>query len=109
MDFTYQKSSLSLFSYFRTVRISKLVFINQNKSYQLVKEKKTPNGSEFSGTWDDFCNLLNLSVYKVDLDIQNLQSFVEESLKSMSRMGIVFRELRQYRKLKHLQRVNKLN
>ncbi|WP_439330222.1 hypothetical protein [Gilliamella intestini] len=83
----------------RTVRTSKLAFIKQNKLYQLLKGKKTPNGSEFSGTWEDFCNLLNLSVDKVDLDIQNLQSFGEEALESMSRMGIGYRELRQYRKL----------
>nr|WP_174797633.1 hypothetical protein [Gilliamella sp. ESL0250] len=70
---------------------------------------KTANGSLFSGTWEDFYLLLGSSRDKIELDIANLKSFGEEALKSMSRMGIVYRELHQYRKLKHLQSVNKLN
>lgn len=84
----------------RTVRTSKLAYVKENKLYRALKGRKTPNGSEFlSGTWEEFCNLLGRSADKVDLDITNLRAFGEEALESMSRMGIGYRELRQYRRL----------
>ncbi|MEA4018917.1 hypothetical protein VBJ55_04485 [Enterobacter hormaechei] len=83
----------------RTVRTSKLAFVKENKLYRNLKGKKTPNGSEISGTWDEFCNVLGISVDKADLDIANLTAFGEEALDSMSRMGIGYRELRQFRRL----------
>lgn len=84
----------------RTVRTSKLAFVKENKLYRALKGRRTPNGSEFlNGTWDEFCSLLGRSADKVDLDIANLRTFGEEALESMSRMGIGYRELRQYRRL----------
>jgi len=83
----------------RTVRTSKLAFIKENKLYRGLKGMKSANGSQFSGTWDDFCQLLGMSRDKVDLDIANLTAFGEEALESMSRMGIGYRELRQFRRL----------
>ncbi|WOI47719.1 hypothetical protein [Acidovorax sp. BLS4] len=83
----------------RTVRTSKLSFVKENKLYQQLRGKRAPNGSEFLGTWEEFCQLLGTSVDKVDLDISNLRAFGEEALESMSRMGIGYRELRQYRRL----------
>ena len=83
-----------------TVRTSKLNFVKENKLYRSLKGKKSPNGYDFlTGTWEEFCNLLGISVQKADLDIQNLKEFGEEALDSMSQMGIGYRELRQYRKL----------
>ena len=43
--------------------------------------------------------MLGRSKDQVDTDIQNLQAFGEEALESMTRMGIGYRELRQYRRL----------
>lgn len=84
----------------RTVRTSKMAYVKENKLYKALKGQKTPNCSEFlSGTWDEFCRLMGSSADKVDLDIANLKVFGEEALESMSRMGIGYRELRQYRKL----------
>lgn len=83
----------------RTVRTSKLAFVRENKLYRALKGKKTANGSLFSGTWDEFCELLGTSRDKVELDIANLRAFGEEALDSMSKMGIGYRELRQYRRL----------
>ncbi|QLF40586.1 hypothetical protein [Pseudomonas aeruginosa] len=83
----------------RTVRTSKLAYVKENKLYRAIAGKKSPNGSEFSGTWDEFCSLLGISVDKADMDIANLRAFGEEALESMSRMGIGYRELRQWRKL----------
>lgn len=83
----------------RTVRTSKLAYVKENKLYRALKGQKSPNGSEFSGTWEEFCQLLGTSDDKVDIDIANLRAFGEEALESMSRMGIGYRELRQYRRL----------
>lgn len=83
----------------RTVRTSKLAYVKENKLYRALSGKKGPNGSEFSGTWGEFCSMLGVSVDKADLDIQNLRAFGEEALESMSRMGIGYRELRQWRRL----------
>lgn len=84
----------------RTVRTSKLSFVKENKLYRHLKGNKTPHGAEIlNGTWEEFCNLLGSSVDQVDRDIGNLRTFGEEALESMSRMGIGYRELRQFRKL----------
>jgi len=83
----------------RTVRTSKLAYVKENKLYRALAGKKSPNGSEFSGTWAEFCSVLGISVDKADMDIANLRAFGEEALESMTRMGIGYRELRQWRRL----------
>lgn len=84
----------------RTVRISKLAYVKENKLYREIRGLKLRTGSECcEGTWEEFCSLLGMSVDKADLDIANLRAFGEEALESMSRMGIGYRELRQWRKL----------
>ncbi|MGV5427481.1 hypothetical protein ACV4WK_34240, partial [Pseudomonas aeruginosa] len=84
----------------RTVRISKLAYVKENKLYREIKGMKFRTGAEsMNGTWEEFCNLLGRSVDQVDRDIANLRTFGEEALESMSRMGIGYRELRQWRKL----------
>ncbi|WP_250438976.1 hypothetical protein [Delftia tsuruhatensis] len=83
----------------QTVWSSKLAFVKENKLYQQLKGSKTPNGLELAGTWTEFCGLLGVSDEKANQDIANLKAFGEEALESMSRMGIGYREMRQYRKL----------
>ena len=84
----------------RTVRTSKLAFVKENKLYRALAGKKTPDRPEkLNGTWEEFCALLRRSVDQVDEDIKNLRQFGEEALESMSRMGIGYRELRQFRRL----------
>lgn len=84
----------------RTVRISKLAFVKENRLYKVIAGQETPHGAEkLAGTWEEFCSLLNRSVDQVDRDIANLKAFGEEALESMARMGIGYRELRQYRRL----------
>lgn len=84
----------------RTVRISKLVFVKENKLYRQIEGMKLRTGAEkLKGTWEEFCQLLGRSVDQVDRDISNLRAFGEEALESMSRMGIGYRELRQFRRL----------
>lgn len=83
----------------QTVWASKLAFVKENKLYRAIQGKKGPNGLVFSGTWEEFCGLLGVSDEKANQDIANLRAFGEEALESMSRMGIGYRELRQYRRL----------
>lgn len=83
-----------------TVSTSKLAYVKENKLYRALKGKKSGNGFDLlSGTWEEFCELLGVTARKVDMDIANLQAFGEEALDFMSRMGIGYRELRQYRRL----------
>lgn len=82
-----------------TVDVSKLAFVKENKLYQSLNGMKDLDGRGLSGTWEEFCKLIGSSVAKVNEDINNLQFFGEEALESMSRMGIGYREMRQYRKL----------
>lgn len=83
----------------RTFGVSKLAHVKENGLYKGIAGMKAPNGSELRGTWEEYCGLLDISVDKADTDIANLRAFGEEALESMSRMGIGYRELRQFRKL----------
>ena len=82
-----------------TVTSSKLAFVKENKLYKALAGQKSRNGYDFSGTWEEFCGQLGISVEKADLDIKNLRQFGEEAVEAMSRMGIGYREMRQYRQL----------
>lgn len=83
----------------RTFGVSKLALVKENKLYQQLRGMRTPNGSELTGTWVEFCGLLGISDDKANHDIANLHAFGEEALEQMQRIGIGYRELRQYRKL----------
>lgn len=83
-----------------TVTTSKLAFVKENKLYRALKGIKSGHGDQLlDGTWDEFCRLIGRSREHVERDIANLRSFGEEALESMSRMGIGYRELRQFRRL----------
>ena len=79
--------------------MSKLALVKENKLYQQLSGMKAPNGSELKGTWVEFCGLLGISDDKANEDINNLNAFGEDALEQMQRIGIGYRELRQYRKL----------
>lgn len=83
----------------RTFGVSKLAVVKENKLYQQLSGMTAPNGSELKGTWVEFCGLLGISDDKANEDISNLRSFGEQALEQMQRIGIGYRELRQYRKL----------
>ncbi|QNH77804.1 hypothetical protein GGD92_05930 [Pseudomonas protegens] len=83
----------------QTVWASKLAYVKENKLYRALQGKSMPNGLVFSGTWEEFCGVLGVSDEKANQDIANLRTFGEEALDSMSRMGIGYREMRQYRRL----------
>ena len=83
----------------KTVLISKLAFVKENKLYRALQGKAGQDGLGFSGTWGEFCNLLGWTPEHANEAIANLRQFGEEALESMSRMGIGYRELRQWRRL----------
>lgn len=83
----------------QTFGVSKLALVKENKLYQQLSGMKAPNGLEMKGTWVEFCQLLGMSDEKANQDIANLHAFGEEALEQMQRIGIGYRELRQYRKL----------
>lgn len=88
-----------------TVTTSKLAYVKENKLYRALKGQKSDNGDQFlTGTWEEFCDQLGRSREHVDRDIANIKAFGEEALESMSKMGIGYRELRQYRRLEGDQR-----
>lgn len=82
-----------------TVTTSKLAFVKEHKLYRALQGKRGGDGHQFTGTWEEFCSLLGRSREQIDEDIRNLRALGEEALDSMSRMGIGYRELRQYRRL----------
>ncbi len=82
-----------------TVTTSKLAYVKENKLYRALAGRKSGDGHQFSGTWEEFCSLLGRSREQIDEDIRNLKSLGEEALESMSRMGIGYREMRQFRRL----------
>jgi len=83
----------------QTFGVSKLAFVKENKLYKALSGMQAPNGLELKGTWVEFCNLLGISDEKANTDISNLNMFGQEALESMTRMGIGYRDLAQYRKL----------
>lgn len=105
-----------------TVAISKLAYVKEHKLYQGLagmKNRDRPgfaaaltgetvpenrDGPGLEGTWEEFCSLLGTSASKVNEDIKNLQAFGEQALESMSRMGLGYRDMRQYRRLPEDQR-----
>lgn len=95
-----QAQMANAFSQFsRTVSASKLEIVKKNKLYQQLAGMRIPNGSELSGTWEDFCGLLGMSVDKADMDIANVKAFGEDAMEQMQRIGIGYRDMRQFRRL----------
>ncbi|HCL4186273.1 TPA: hypothetical protein N2C63_000458 [Pseudomonas aeruginosa] len=87
------------------VYLSKLQQVRESKLYRALPARSVvdEHGREIAdcrlNTWDGYCRALGLSANKVEEDLRNLSTFGQEALESMSRMGIGYRELRQYRKL----------
>ena len=50
-------------------------------------------------TWEEYCKACGFSVQKVDLDLQNLNTFGEEFMETSQRLGLSYREMRKLRKL----------
>ncbi|MDF7667905.1 hypothetical protein PT273_09045 [Orbaceae bacterium ESL0727] len=85
------------------VSLTKLSHVKESKLYKALAGKTfiRHDGTEcrLVGTWEEYCKLLGSSKSSVDEDLINLKNFGEQALEEMSRIGIGYRELRQYRKL----------
>ena len=75
--------------------VSNLVWLRQVKKTKLYKDLPDV------GTWEKFCNYIGLSRQKVDLDLQNLSTFGEEFLLTVSSLSVGYRELRKLRQIAH--------
>ncbi|HEY3309876.1 MAG TPA: hypothetical protein VGJ93_15600 [Desulfuromonadaceae bacterium] len=75
--------------------VSSLIWLQQ------VKESKIYRDLPGLGTWEDFCKYIGLSRQKVDLDLQNLATFGEDFLLTVSGLSVGYRDLRKLRQLTH--------
>jgi len=71
--------------------VSSLVWLKQ------VKESRIYKDILGMGSWESFCNRLGISRAKADIDIQNLNSFGEEFLLTVSSFKVGYRDLRKLR------------
>jgi hypothetical protein len=87
------------------VYLSKLEQVRQSKLYRALPAKNVidGDGNEIAdcrlNTWDGYCRALGLSANKVEEDLLNLSAFGQDALENMGRLGIGYREMRQFRKL----------
>ena len=92
------------------VYLSKLEQVRKNKLYRALPAKNVTdnNGNEIAdcrlNTWDGYCRALGLSANKVEEDLKNLEAFGQDAIENMGRLGIGYREMRQFRKLPQDQR-----
>ena len=79
--------------------VSKIASVKESGIYKGLAGMLGADGQQLAGTWAEFCGLLGRSHQQVDEDIRNLRALGSEALEAMGRMGIGYRELRQYRQL----------
>lgn len=91
------------------ISLSKLKVIKETKAYRALQGQKgvDVDGQEIPdvSTFDGFCRALGMSRAKVDEDLVNLSTFGEDALRSLSAVGVGYREMRQYRRLPDDQKV----
>ena len=72
----------------RLTTVSGLMLLKNIKENKIYKE--LPNIK----TWEEYCKSIGFSRQKVDLDLDNLKTFGEEFLTTVSTFGLGYRELR---------------
>lgn len=72
--------------------ISSLVTLKRIKESKIYKEIPTIK------TWEEYCKYIGFSRQKIDLDIDNLNTFGESFIANVSNFGLGYRELRQLKK-----------
>ena len=63
-----------------------------------IKESKIYKEIPYIKTWEEYCKYIGFSRQKIDLDIDNLNTFGETFIANVSNFGIGYRELRQLKK-----------
>lgn len=74
--------------------ISKLTTVSGLMLLKNIKENKIYKELPNIKTWEDYCKSIGFSRQKVDLDLDNLKTFGEEFLTTVSTFGLGYRELR---------------
>ncbi|WP_200225580.1 hypothetical protein [Rubrivivax gelatinosus] len=87
----------------KMVTLQRLKQIKDSKLYRVFKGKtgvdRLGQPIENLGTWEGFCRSIGMSVDKVDENLLNFEAFGAEALENLVKIGIGYRDLRQYRKL----------
>ena len=74
--------------------ISKLTTVSGLMLLKNIKENKIYKELPNIKTWEEYCKSIGFSRQKVDLDLDNLKTFGEEFLTTVSTFGLGYRELR---------------
>lgn len=84
----------------KLIEVAKIRHIRDEKLYRLLKGRVCLDGTVLAGTWEEFCTQFVGKDRKwVEEDIANLAAFGEAALDSMEKIGVGYRELKQYRRL----------
>lgn len=74
--------------------ISKMTTVSGLMLLKNIKENKIYKELPNIKTWEEYCKSIGFSRQKVDLDLDNLKTFGEEFLTTVSTFGLGYRELR---------------
>ena len=84
----------------RINRIIEMRNVKESKAYKSLKGHENPNDRKImDGTWEEYCNILGMSVDKADIDIKNLIEFGSDALDVMDKAGIGYAKMKMLRKL----------
>ena len=81
--------------------VEKVLTVGTLVQLNRIKESRAYRDLPNIGTWDSYCEYLGFSRQKVDLDLQNLATFGEEFLLTVSNFSLGYRDLRKLRQLTH--------
>lgn len=78
--------------------IAEFANISSLVTLKKIKESKIYKEIPYIKTWEEYCKYIGFSRQKIDLDIDNLNTFGESFIANVSNFGIGYRELRQLKK-----------
>ena len=78
--------------------IAEFANISSLVTLKRIKESKIYKEIPYIKTWEEYCKYIGFSRQKIDLDIDNLNTFGESFIANVSNFGIGYRELRQLKK-----------
>lgn len=81
--------------------VEKVLTVGTLVQLNRIKESRAYRDLPNIGTWDSYCEYLGFSRQKIDLDLQNLATFGEEFLLTVSSFSLGYRDLRKLRQLTH--------
>lgn len=79
---------------------SKFVTVTSLMLLKQIKETKIYKDIPCIETWENYCKSIGFSREKIDLDLENLATFGEDFLVTVTNLGVGYRALRQLKKAK---------